>query len=61
MKQVFFICRSCEHTNSMELGLEGFIPRQVEYESLTEISQHMIKYDHHVEAFVKEDKDATNG
>lgn len=41
IKQVVFICRTCEHYNSMERGDSKFEERQTEFESLTDAFKHL--------------------
>jgi hypothetical protein len=53
---VVFICRTCEQFNSQELGTERFEVKQTEFESLTDASQHLMRYDHHMDAVVKEEE-----
>jgi len=63
MKQVFFICHSCQDINKQELGMPGFEVLQIEYESLTDAWLHLYTTlhspagdgIHHMEAIIKEE------
>jgi len=56
IKHVIFYCDTCEHTNSQELGMEGFEALQVTYDSLTDAWKHLCSEpDHYIIALVEEE------
>lgn len=64
MATIKFICRSCEHMNSMETGMDGYKQRDTEFFNFTDAWLHVHEtnrfYDtnaHHVEAIVNDDED----
>ena len=43
MKQIIFICRTCQYKNRLETGDHGYEQRQVRFESVTDAYNHLIE------------------
>jgi len=54
MTRVIFYCITCEHRNTEELGMPGYILAQTEYDSLNEAIEHLNSTDHWIEARIEE-------
>lgn len=59
LKQVFFKCRTCDYYNHQELGMPNSKERVIEFESFTDVQEHLIETNtqHDIIAFVKEEDD----
>lgn len=58
-KQVIFKCTTCEYFNDMERGMPDYIEAVVEYESFTDVYEHMMSqdYTHNIIAIIREEDD----